>query len=589
MNPALIERLLAVARNAEAAGHGRKRAVYEAAAQDLGISVATLHRRLKEVTMTKPRKRRDDAGTTALTLEEARIISGYLMESCRANGKRLASIENALEVLRSNNMVRAERVDISTGEVLPLSVSAVSRGLTRHGLHPDQLNQPSPKVQMSSRHPNHVWQIDPSLCVLYYLPKKQGDGLQVMSEKEFYKNKPANIRKIEKERVWRYVITDHTSGVIYVHYVLGAETGQNLTEAFINATQRRHPKDPFNGVPLMVMVDPGSANTGAVFKNLCRALNVDVQVNRPGQPWGKGQVEQANDTVERDFEHRLKFLPNAPQTLDEINTLAWAWMRAFNSSRTHTRTQRTRYDVWLTITQEQLRLAPPPEVMRELAYSATQTRKVTPQLTIKFGGHEYSVSHVPDVVVGATVDVCRNPWREDGSAQVMTTNSEGREVAHVIEPIERDEYGFSRDAVEIGSGYRAHQDTRSDTERKAVERLVTQTDTDADAEKARRKKAVPFGGTVDSMKPINDTPLADYIPKRGTESEITGPAVEIKPLSHVEAAKILSKRLGDQWKGAEHFTWLQKHYADGVPRDVLPQVEQQLTTTDAPAPLRVVK
>src|SRR5690625_6836752 len=103
------------------------------------------------------------------------------MESCRANGKRLASIENALEVLRSNNMVRAERVDISTGEVLPLSVSAVSRGLTRHGLHPDQLNQPSPKVQMSSRHPNHVWQIDPSLCVLYYLPKKDRKSTRLNS------------------------------------------------------------------------------------------------------------------------------------------------------------------------------------------------------------------------------------------------------------------------------------------------------------------------------------------------------------------------------------------------------------------------
>src|SRR5690625_6647456 len=104
MNPALIERLHACAQNAESASYGSKRAVYEAAAHDLGISVATLHRRLKEVTMTKPRKRRDDAGTTALTLEEARIISGYLMESCRANGKRLASIENALEVLRSNKI-----------------------------------------------------------------------------------------------------------------------------------------------------------------------------------------------------------------------------------------------------------------------------------------------------------------------------------------------------------------------------------------------------------------------------------------------------------------------------------------------------
>src|SRR5690625_7615514 len=104
-----------------------------------------------------------------------------------------------------------------------------------------------------------------------------------------------------------------------------------------------------------------------------------------------------------------------------------------------------------------------------------------------------------------------NPWREDGSAQVMTTNSEGREVAHVIEPIERDEYGFSRDAVEIGSGYRAHQDTSSDTERKAVERLVTQKDTDADAEKARRKKAVPLGGTGDSMQTVNDKPLDEHV------------------------------------------------------------------------------
>src|SRR5690625_7221453 len=127
--------------------------------------------------------------------------------------------------------------------------------------------------------------------------------------------------------------------------------------------------------------------------------------------------------------------------------------------------------------------------MRELSYSATATRKGTPQLTSKCGGHEYSVSHVPDVVVGATVDGCRNPWREDGSAQVMTTNSEGREVAHVIEPIERDEYGFSRDAVEIGSGYRAQQDTRSDTGRKAGDRVVTQRDTDADAGTARRTSA----------------------------------------------------------------------------------------------------
>ena len=586
MNPALLERLQAVARAANAAGHGQKVAVYQQAADEMGISLPTLQRKLKEVTMTKTRKRRVDAGVINLTHDDARMLAAYLTETERNNGKRLASIEDAIDVLRAGGHIKAERVCEQTGELVPLSVSAITRGLRAYGLHPDQLNRPTPKITMASLHPNHVWQIDPSLCVLYYL--RSHKGLQVMEEKEFYKNKPANIAKIENERVWRYVITDHASGWIFVHYVLGAESGKNLVESFIAATQKRDAQDPVHGVPLMVMVDPGSANTGAIAQNLWRALGVKVQVNLPGQPWSKGQVEKGNDIVECNFEHRLKMLKSAPANVDDLNEEAGKWMRWFNSTKTHSRTQNTRYNMWLRITADQLRIAPPPQVMRELAISRPEERKVSPQLTVSFKGKTYSVAEIPTAAVGEKLLITRNPWRDDDSAQVIYANDEGKEITRVIEAEKFGDFGFADSAVMIDTGYKALRDSNIDRERKAVERLVMDSDTDAAAKENRKKKAVPFAGTVDPMKPINDIRLPDYINKRGTVMDIAIPTVEFKPLSHAAAAKKLAAHPDKFWKGAEHFSWLKQRYPDGVPEDELGTIAHQLQQVNI-APLRLIK
>lgn len=586
MNAALIDRLLSVVRAAEAAGHGKKTAVYQAAAIELGMSLSTLQNKIKEVSMPKLRKQRADAGTTQLSHEEARLIGAYLMETQRNNGKRLASFEDAIEVLRANGMIKAERVDESTGEVIPLSVSAISRAVRQYGLHPDQLNRPTPKSSLASLHPNHVWQLDPSLCVLYYL--RGVKGLQVMEQDEFYKNKPANIAKIENERVWRYVITDHTSGWIFCYYVLGAESGKNFVEAFIAATQKRGHKDPVHGVPFMVMVDPGSAHTGAVAQNLMRALGVKFQINKPKTPWAKGQVEKGNDIVERSFEHRLKYLASPPQTVEEINEQAALWMCWFNSQKVHSRTGDTRFNVWLKISAEQLRVAPSAQVMRELAVSAPVLRKVTPQLTVSFNGKTYSVSDVAHAAVGEKILVTRNPWRDDDSAQVIYTNEEGREVIHVIEAEKYGQFGFSVDAATIGEEYKTKRDSRIDTERKAVERLLMGASTDEEAAKNRKAKKVPFAGTLDPMKPITDMPVPDYIGKRGTQMDIASPIVEIKPLTHAAAAKKLAASLAGVWNGAEHFAWLKQRYPDGVPEDELGNIAQQLQQAPV-APLRLIK
>jgi hypothetical protein len=104
-------------------------------------------------------------------------------------------VEKAINSLRDNGLIVSGRLDETTGEIVPLSASAIIRALRQYRLHPDQLRAPAPAVQLASRHPNHVWQLDASICVLYYLknPAKgvKGDtGLRIMDEKSSTRTNP---------------------------------------------------------------------------------------------------------------------------------------------------------------------------------------------------------------------------------------------------------------------------------------------------------------------------------------------------------------------------------------------------------------
>lgn len=204
MNPVVTERLVDLERQIAKAPRGQRTALRKQAAAELGVSVQTLYRKKEQVVGKAPRKRRHDAGTSALSREEAQKISAALQATIRKNGKRLSSVKQAVEMLRANRLIDAERMDPETGEVFELSDSAILRALWVYGYHPDQLNHPNPVTEMASRHPNHVWQIDASICVLYYLKPSstpKANGLQVMGEAEFYKNKPRNFDRIEPYRV----------------------------------------------------------------------------------------------------------------------------------------------------------------------------------------------------------------------------------------------------------------------------------------------------------------------------------------------------------------------------------------------------
>ncbi|ELW9028212.1 DDE-type integrase/transposase/recombinase [Yersinia enterocolitica] len=584
MNPALTQRLVSIAAAADAAGHGEKEAVYRAACEELQMSRATLLKKLKGVRMSKPRKQRSDTGKTTLTHGEMLTISGAWLASPRpGNGKKGYSLEDIVDGLRDNGLIVAGRTDTDTGEFFPLSVDAISRALKQHRMHPDQLRAPAPALELASLHPNHVWQLDASICVLYYLKnpakKAKGDtGLRVMSAAEFNKNKPRNLDRIVNDRVWSFEITDHTTGWIYVEYRFGGESAVNFLEVMINAIQERGSADVLHGVPHILFTDPGSALVSASLLNMCRAMGIRTIQHKAHNARATGSVEKARDIIERKFEGGLRFL--RVDDIDELNRLARLWRMKFNRTAVHGRHGMSRTDAWLKITEEQLVKAPAPEICKELAVSAPEERTVTGKLRVPFRGKEYDVSGVPDIYVGDKILVARNPWSDD-EARVVTVNDEGFESFHIIQAVQKDElWQYSTSAPVIGQEYRQLPQTITQNNRDEVEQHTYGTASKEETDVAKKDKALPFGGRFNPYLDIERDDHPAYLPKRGQASEVRSPRVEQRPLTHVEAAKVLREKFtasGHKWT-PEHYRQLTARYPDGVPEAALDEVMVTLTT-----------
>ena len=584
LTPARIEALSMVATALAQAGHSDKTAVKERACRELGCSMATLHRQLAQVSVRNPRKRRVDAGSYTLSVAEAQVISAYIMEHYRGNGKKGITLGQALADLRANGKVRADVLDADTGECKPLSQSAVARALKGYGLHWDQMRGLALAVAQSTPHPNHTWQMDASVCSLFYL---DDDGTTEMPGHVFYKNKPENFERVERKRVTRFVITDHTSGAIKLRYFLGGESVANFSEFFLWAIQKQPGHtDPMYGVPFQLMVDPGSGMLGA-FKNLVRRLRVKMIVNAPGNPRAKGQVENAQNLVEMGFEHQ--FRAHRPANLAELNARAQVWAAHYNATAVHSRHGMERFMKWMEITTDQLRVPPSMEICRYLLTADVKACTVDVYGRVQFGGQgrRWDVRSLPGgVQAGDKVDITYNAYN-DREVFAVYHDAQGQEVLHACPLLETDEHGFQAGAREIGSGYQALSDTAADQARKQGQLLATGAPTLEAAKMVRRQKGFEvFGGEVrfDHLQHELDT-QAPFIPKRGQELPSTAVSTTItaRLLTHFEAGQWLARN--EAKLDAAGFTRLKADYPQGVPEDALQHIK---TRTAARAGLQVV-
>jgi hypothetical protein len=468
---------------------------------------------------------------------------------------------------------------------------------------------------LRSLHPNHVHQVDPSLCLVYY---DRGQQI-IIRDDEVYKNKLSKLAEV-KNKVWRYVLTDHTSGAIIPWYVAAkGETQKNLFE-FLLFAWAKHDGRPFHGVPRHLMMDPGSANTAHSVRNFLKALQCDLIVNKPRNARAKGSVENAQNIVETHFESRLRFRP--AHSVEEMNEAAFHWADAYNANLIpllDTRLKRdgivpqARYDLWLRIRQDELRLLPERALCVNLLLGAKTERKVTSQLTITYKHpqaertQQYDVSGLPGLCAGDSIEV----WPMVYGRHLVTLRVpryDGEALEYRLEPIaDVNEFGFRDSAPVIGQTYRPHADTATVVAAKRLDRMAYGERPADEIQRAKDKNAQPFahargGKGVDSLDYLRSIQAPTYLPRAGeqisvpqahTESPIEMQVrrdlnssgftlnvpnrlqVDAAPLGHVDAAMRLQAVMGDGWT-ADMFERLAELYPAGVPEDELTEASDRL-------------
>lgn len=583
MSPAQLEELMALAAALRGAAHRSKGALIAAAAQRLNLSTHAVRDRLKKITVAKPRKARSDRGAHKLTREEAMLISATVEHTRRLTGTGTIQLEDAVDELRAAGKIAAGSVDESTGEFTPLSLSAIRRAMQHYGCHPGQLAQPSAAVEIASKHPNHYWQIDASVGRQWYMAD---DGAKDMPAAEFYRGKPQNFTRINDRRLIRYVVTDHCTGFIRLFYVLKAESAMNVIAALINAMTPTQ-GIAMHGRPILLGCDKGTETE--LLHQFCDALDIKIWAHAAGNPRALGSAEVSNNIIETSFEAAMK-LRHPVASLEEINRAANLWCRWFNATKQHSRHGMTRQDAYLRITAEQLRPAPAPDVMRELATSKRVECTVRNR-QIKFKSARWDVSGLPMALEGAKVLVGINPFDVD-SVRISVTGEDGKPAFFHAPKVVLGEWNFSAQAAIAGEAFIAHAETPADAARKEVERLAYQVATDEQAKASRKAKRVAFDSALDPTNRWGNAPLPTFIPRAGTPSQIQAPAIiepqlhrpvatpraAAVPLSHFEMARQLKWRVEDRggaWS-AELYQRMAALWPAGVVEDSLDDCAVQL-------------
>ena len=226
------------------------------------------------------------------------------------------------------------------------------------------------------------------------------------------------------------------------------------------------------------------------------------------------------------------------------------------------------------IRPEQLRIAPSIELCRELVTTTPITRTVKGDLTVQHTvkGYDekfYSVKHIPDIFVGAKVDVVVNPYRAP-DIDVLTTNEHGEQVIYTCVPDQLDIFGQLHDAPVIGQEIQSMPNSKIDESRNRIMKQAFNANTQAEVDKALKKRTPAYQGQIDVTAHITKHDVPEYLPRAGQQMEIQKQKNQLPPLNYIQAAKQIKGLVGDAWT-AEHMGMLKKEYSDGnVPQEDIP-------------------
>lgn len=509
-------------------GDARKRMLAKYTQAPWGWSESKVYETARRSGWKSERKTRSDKGVIRKEgIDEEKIAScaKVLAATTRfKTGKRL---------MNTNDLIQ-QMIQHGDSAFQGLSSSTLNRMLRDRKLNHKQLLSTGPAIEMRSLHPNHIHFVDASICVQWDFRNGKKMIARDM-QKAFYKNKPGHWKEVRQVLI-RWMLVDDCSGAFYVDYTYASgETTADLLNFLLNAWGKKSiaAQYPFHGVPLMLGMDRGAANTSHEVNELISKLGIEPYVHAPGNSRASGVVETAHGFWERRFEWEL--LLKLADDLDELRARAHDKMIFINSHDKHGRTGTTRSLKWMEIRENQLRLLPPKDYCQKLATSKPEQRTPDERLRISFEGREYQLSAPALKKVPVWID--RNPWQVN---ELNVTTMDGEMVACRL--IEKDEHGFDKQAPVYGEGiYRRHPDT-------PAQRLVNGME--------RNKN----GFVLENFEPkpsAHLVPNQHFLPKRGTLLELDEVPKE-PPIPAGDVAGRLRKALG-----IERITPIQRQQLEG--------------------------
>ncbi|MDF7667986.1 hypothetical protein PT273_09050 [Orbaceae bacterium ESL0727] len=576
INPNIRDYLNGVAIKLDSVSHGERGAILDAAQAFLGYSRQTIYRQLKQLCgWSSERKTRVDKGKMSVQTDSLLALAAMSRESVRDNGKQTLFTTTARGILEQN------------GHEINVSNATLNRLMRQRKLNVKAQKQANPVQTLRALHPNYVHEIDPSLCLIYYMKNKQ----HIMRDRDFYKNKLENYAKV-KYKVWRYTLYDRASGMIIPWYVEAAGENQHSLFQFLMFAWGKQEGRLFHGVPQLIYWDKGSANTSSAIKNLLDHLEVKYFEHEAGNARAKGGVENANNLIETQFESRLKFQPVS--SIEELNHSAMAWAEAYNANclpGQDTRLRRvglneptSRQSLWQKITAEQLRLLPSVEICQALMASKEQVRQVRPDLTITFKhpqADNSQIYHLKDFdgITAKDKVTIRALVYGDCAIQIEVPRYDGEALIYRAEPDRNyDEFGQHLDAPIIGTEFKSKGDTAIEHAAKAMDAIAYPNMTADEIKKAKQKQVAPFGGKLDTLSYLKNIDHPLYLVGKG--NEIATPE-HLKPaptlLTLTAALMRITVEIGRRLTKDEN-KWLSARYASGVPEEALESLIRSFTT-----------
>ena len=574
MDAAQLQYLHDVARELDAAptAGGERGRIVARAAQALGKSAKTLYALLRKHTGWRSgRKPRADAGRTSVDRDLALTVGGMVHISRRLTGKRTRTIKGVRETLAANGY---GVINNDTGEVVMPSAATLSRAMRQHCCHPEQLRGAAPATSLRSLHPNHTWQVDASVCVLYRM--RGSKDVRLLNERDYNAHKPGKLIEISGQRILRYLVVDHYSACIYLRYEQAkGEDALGVITTLIDAMADRGPRDPMHGVMFNLMSDPGSGNKASLLTNFLDTFGVVRLPHAAGNARATGSVEVAQNLVETQFEGRLRYM-DVPSVAD-LQAQADAWRCHYNATATLRRAGKTRNALWATITSAQLRVASR-EAMEAVATWGDVRRKVDGHMRISvdtraYGVREYDLRELGyhGLCIGDTVRVQLNPFLAP-VVRVIKDQPDGTELVYEVSPIETDAAGFDLRAPVIGQEYRAQPKTQP---QRALDEILTTAygaSSAAEAAKLHKRRGKTPYADIDPMADVKPAPMQYRQP--GTPVEVPGTLAAAMPLNHAQAAQRLRGLCGAAWAAdpASCMALVKERYPGQVPEDRLPDL-----------------